>query len=218
MNVAKGLFPPVTLVLAVLGSILTGVATPTEAASVGAVGAILLAIIKGNISFNVLQEVSLETMRTTSMIYLILIGATIFSSVFRGFGGEDLIESFLTTLPGGILSATFVVMVFIFLLGFILDFIEITFMVVPIVGPVLLGMGIDPIWLGVMIAINLQTSFLTPPFGFSLFYLRSVLPDTVDTSQIYRGVAPFIVIQILILLLIALQPGIATWLPSYFQR
>ena len=218
MNVAKGLLPPVTLVLAVLGSILKGVATPTEAASVGAVGAILLAIIKGNISFKVLQEVSLETMRTTSMIYLILIGATIFSSVFRGFGGEDLIESFLTTLPGGILSATFVVMVFIFLLGFILDFIEITFMVVPIVGPVLLGMGIDPIWLGVMIAINLQTSFLTPPFGFSLFYLRSVLPDTVDTSQIYRGVAPFIVIQILILLLIALQPGIATWLPSYFQR
>ena len=217
MNVAKGLLPPVTLVLAVLGSILKGIATPTEAASVGAVGAILLAIIKGNISFNVIQEVSLETMRTTSMIYLILIGATIFSSVFRGFGGEDLIESFLTTLPGGILSATFVVMVFIFLLGFILDFIEITFMVVPIVGPVLLGMGIDPIWLGVMIAINLQTSFLTPPFGFSLFYLRSVLPDTVDTSQIYRGVAPFIVIQILILLLIALQPGIATWLPSYFQ-
>ena len=148
----------------------------------------------------------------------ILIGATIFSSVFRGFGGEDLIESFLTTLPGGILSATFAVMVFIFLLGFILDFIEITFMVVPLVGPVLLGMGIDPIWLGVMIAINLQTSFLTPPFGFSLFYLRSVLPDTVDTSQIYRGVAPFIAIQILILLLIALQPGIATWLPSYFQR
>ena len=218
INVAKGLLPPVTLVLAVLGSILKGVATPTEAASVGAVGAILLAIFKGNISFNVLQEVSLETMRTTSMIYLILIGATIFSSVFRGFGGEDLIESFLTALPGGILSATFVVMVFIFLLGFILDFIEITFMVVPLVGPVLLGMGIDPIWLGVMIAINLQTSFLTPPFGFSLIYLRSVLPDTVDTSQIYRGVAPFIVIQILILLLIALQPGIATWLPSYFQR
>ena len=218
MNVAKGLLPPVSLVLAVLGSILKGVATPTEAASVGAIGAILLAIIKGNMSFNVLQEVSLETMRTTSMIYLILIGATIFSSVFRGFGGEDLIESFLTALPGGILSATFVVMVFIFLLGFILDFIEITFMVVPLVGPVLLGMGIDPIWLGVMIAINLQTSFLTPPFGFSLFYLRSVLPDTVDTSQIYRGVAPFIAIQILILLLIALQPGIATWLPSYFQR
>ena len=207
-----------SLVLAVLGSILKGVATPTEAASVGAIGAILLAIIKENMSFNVLQEVSLETMRTTSMIYLILIGATIFSSVFRGFGGEDLIESFLTALPGGILSATFVIMLFIFLLGFILDFIEITFMVVPLVGPVLLGMGIDPIWLGVMIAINLQTSFLTPPFGFSLFYLRSVLPDTVDTSQIYRGVAPFIVIQILILLLIALQPGIATWLPSYFQR
>ena len=207
-----------SLVLAVLGSILKGIATPTEAASVGATGAILLAAIKQNMSLNVLQEVSLETMRTTSMIYLILIGAAIFSSVFRGFGGEDLIERSLTALPGGILSATFVVMFFIFLLGFILDFIEITFMVVPLVGPILLGMGIDPIWLGVMIAINLQTSFLTPPFGFSLFYLRSVLPDTIDTSQIYRGVAPFIVIQILILLLIALQPGIATWLPAYLQR
>jgi tripartite ATP-independent transporter DctM subunit len=218
LSLAKGLLPPVFLVLSVLGSILKGIATPTEAASVGATGAILLAIVKRNLSLGVLQEVSLETMRTTSMIYLILVGATIFSSVFRGFGGEELIEGFLTGLPGGVLSATFVVMFFIFLLGFILDFIEITFMVVPLVGPVLLGMGIDPIWLGVMIAINLQTSFLTPPFGFSLFYLRSVVPDSVATSEIYRGVAPFITIQILILLLIALQPGIATWLPSYFGR
>ena len=149
------------------------------------------------------------------MIYLILVGATIFSSVFRGFGGEELMKGFLTGLPGGILSATFIVMFAIFLLGFILDFIEITFMVVPLIGPVLLGMGADPIWLGVMIAINLQTSFLTPPFGFSLFYLRGVVPDSVTTSEIYRGVVPFIVIQIIVLLLIALQPGIATWLPSY---
>jgi tripartite ATP-independent transporter DctM subunit len=218
LSIAKGLLPPVFLVLAVLGSILKGIATPTEAASVGAMGSIFLAIIKRNLSFNVLQEVSLETMRTTSMIYLILVGATIFSSVFRGFGGEDLIENFLTGLPGGILSATFIVMLFIFVLGFILDFIEITFMVVPLVGPVLLGMGVDPIWLGVMIAINLQTSFLTPPFGFSLFYLRSVVPESVATSEIYRGVAPFIAIQILILLLVALLPGVATWLPSYFGR
>ena len=218
LSIAKGLLPPVLLVLAVLGSILKGIATPTEAASVGAMGSIFLAIIKRNLSFNVLQEVSLETMRTTSMIYLILVGATIFSSVFRGFGGEDLIENFLTGLPGGILSATFIVMLFIFVLGFILDFIEITFMVVPLVGPVLLGMGVDPIWLGVMIAINLQTSFLTPPFGFSLFYLRSVVPESVATSEIYRGVAPFIAIQILILLLVALLPGVATWLPSYFGR
>ena len=218
LSIAKGLLPPVFLVLAVLGSILKGIATPTEAASVGAMGSIFLAIIKRNLSFNVLQEVSLETMRTTSMIYLILVGATIFSSVFRGFGGEDLIENFLTGLPGGILSATFIVMLFIFFLGFILDFIEITFMVVPLVGPVLLGMGVDPIWLGVMIAINLQTSFLTPPFGFSLFYLRSVVPESVATSEIYRGVAPFIVIQILILLLVAILPGVATWLPSYFGR
>jgi len=215
IGILKGLLPPVFLVLAVLGSILKGIATPTEAASIGAIGAIFLAFVKRSLSFTVLQEVSLETMRTTSMIYLILVGATIFSSVFRGFGGEELIEMSLSAIPGGALTATFAVMLFIFVLGFILDFIEITFMVVPLVGPVLLGMGIDPIWLGVMIAINLQTSFLTPPFGFSLFYLRSVVPDSVTTSEIYRGVVPFIMIQLFLLLLLALEPRLATWLPSY---
>ena len=214
-GILKGLLPPVFLVLAVLGSILKGIATPTEAASIGAIGAIFLALVKRSLSFTVLQEVSLETMRTTSMIYLILVGATIFSSVFRGFGGEELIEMSLSAIPGGALTATFAVMLFIFVLGFILDFIEITFMVVPLVGPVLLEMGIDPIWLGVMIAINLQTSFLTPPFGFSLFYLRSVVPDSVTTSEIYRGVVPFIMIQLFLLLLLALEPRLATWLPSY---
>ena len=210
----KGLLPPVLLMVAVLGSILMGIATPTEAASIGAVGAMILALIKRALNVSVLQSVSIETMRVTSMVYLILVGATIFSSVFRGFGGDELIEELLMSLPGGAVSATLVVMLLIFFLGFILDFIEITFMVVPLVGPILLAMGIDPIWLGVMIAVNLQTSFLTPPFGFSLFYLRSVAPAEIETSEIYRGVVPFVIIQLALLLLLALQPGLATWLPS----
>lgn len=210
----KGLLPPVLLMVAVLGSILLGIATPTEAASVGALGAMLLALSRGKLRLNIVHEVALETTRITSMVYLILVGATIFSSIFRGFGGEELIESLLFGLPGGVMTATVIVMLLIFLLGFILDFIEITFMVVPLVGPVLLSMGLDPIWLGIMIAINLQTSFLTPPFGFSLFYLRSVAPESVATSEIYKGVLPFVVIQLLLLLLLAFQPGLVTWLPS----
>ncbi len=210
----KGLLPPVLLMVAVLGSILFGIATPTEAASIGAMGAMLLALAKRALNLPVLQSVSIETMRVTSMVYLILVGATIFSSVFRGFGGDVLIEELLLNLPGGVVSATIVVMLLIFILGFILDFIEITFMVVPLVGPILLAMGLDPIWLGVMIAVNLQTSFLTPPFGFSLFYLRSVAPAEIKTSDIYRGVAPFVIIQLALMLLLALQPRLATWLPS----
>ncbi len=210
----KGLFPPVVLMIAVLGSILMGLATPTEAASVGAIGAMLLAAGKRMLSMAIVHEVAVETTRVTSMVYLILVGATIFSSIFRGFGGEALIEVLFDALPGGAFSATLVVMLVIFLLGFILDFIEITFMVVPLVGPVLLAMGLDPVWLGVMIAINLQTSFLTPPFGFSLFYLRSVAPAEVDTVAIYRGVIPFVFIQLTLLILLAFQPGLATWLPE----
>jgi tripartite ATP-independent transporter DctM subunit len=210
----KGLLPPILLMVAVLGSILLGIATPTEAASVGAIGATLLAIVKRQLSFKVLHGVCLETMTITSMVYLILIGATIFSSVFRGFGGDLLIENGLSNLPGGVVAAMILVMVVVFLLGFILDFIEITFMVVPLVGPVLLGMGIDPVWLGIMLAINLQTSFLTPPFGFSLFYLRSVAPAEVATSDIYRGVAPFVLIQLVALLLLSIWPALATWLPA----
>ncbi len=210
----KGLLPPVLLVVAVLGSILLGIATPTEAASVGAMGATLLAFTKRGLSLAVLRSVSIETMRVTSMVYLILVGATIFSSVFRGFGGDVLIEELLNNLPGAVLSATLVVMLLIFLLGFILDFIEIIFMVVPLVGPALLAMGLDPIWLGVMIAVNLQTSFLTPPFGFSLFYLRNVAPVEIKTSDIYRGVVPFVIMQLTLLLSLALWPSLATWLPS----
>ena len=210
----KGLMPPVILMIAVLGSILGGIATPTEAASVGALGAMVLALVKKALNLKILHEVCIETMRVTSMVYLILVGATIFSSVFRGFGGDDLIANMLNNLPGGVFSATLAVMILIFFLGFVLDFIEITFMVVPIVGPILLAMGLDPVWLGIMIAVNLQTSFLTPPFGFALFYLRSVAPAEINTADIYRGVVPFVIIQLGLLLLLAVLPQLATWLPS----
>ena len=213
----KGLIPPVALMIAVLGSILMGLATPTEAASIGALSAIVLALLKKALSLQVLHSVAIETLRVTSMVYLILVGATIFSSVFRGFGGDLLIEDLLLNLPGGVISATFIVMLLIFLLGFILDFIEITFMIVPLVGPILLAMGVDPIWLGIMIAINLQTSFLTPPFGFSLFYLRSVAPEEIKTEEIYRGVIPFVMMQVALMILLALQPSLATWLPGVLQ-
>ena len=210
----KNLLPPVVLIIAVLGSILGGFATPTEAAGVGAFGATLLAIFKGKLNLFTLNVVSKNTVKVTSMVFFILIGAAIFSLVFRGFGGDTLVENFFEELPGGVFTATLIVMVVIFVLGFILDFIEITFVVVPIVGPVLLAMGLDPVWLGVMIAINLQTSFLTPPFGFALFYLRGVAPQSVQTIDMYKGVIPFIAIQLLLLISIWDFPEIATWLPS----
>ena len=210
----KNLLPPVVLIIAVLGSILGGFATPTEAAGVGAFGATLLAIFKGKLNLFTLNEVSKNSVKVTSMVFFILIGAAIFSLVFRGFGGDTLVENFFEELPGGVFTATLIVMVVIFVLGFILDFIEITFVVVPIVGPVLLAMGLDPIWLGVMIAINLQTSFLTPPFGFALFYLRGVAPQSVQTIDMYRGVIPFIAMQLLLMISLWIFPGIATWLPS----
>jgi len=205
---------PLVLIVAVLGSILKGIATPTEAAAVGAVGAMILAAIAGQFTFETLRNVVYRTTSISAMVFMILIGASLFSLVFRGFGGDELIADLLHNLPGGAFTAMVLVMLVMFLLGFILDFIEITFVVVPIVGPVLMAMGLDPIWLGVMMALNLQTSFLTPPFGFSLFYLRGVCPDSVPTSAIYRGVIPFIIIQALVLLLLALAPGLVTWLPS----
>jgi len=213
-RVLRVLLPPLVLIVAVLGSILGGLATPTEAASVGAVGAMILATVQGQLNRKTLQEVVRQTTVVTSMVFMIFIGAALFSLVFRGFEGDELVTEFLTGLPGGTVSAVGLVMLVMFLLGFILDFIEITFVVVPIVGPVLLSLGLDPVWLGVMIAINLQTSFLTPPFGFSLFYLRGVAPPEVTTLQIYRGVVPFILIQLIMLATLALWPGLATWLPE----
>ena len=210
----KNLLPPIFLIITVLGSILMGLATPTEAAGVGAFGASVLAGCKGQLTIEKLREVAQNTTQITSMVFLILIGAAIFSLVFRGFGGEELVEQFFYSLPGGVVGATLLVMVVIFILGFILDFIEITFVVVPIVGPVLLSMGVDPVWLGVMIAINLQTSFLTPPFGFALFYLRGVAPNSVKTSEIYRGVIPFIMLQLFLLVILSIWPQLVTWLPT----
>lgn len=213
-RLARALLPPLLLIAAVLGSILAGYATPTEAAAVGALGALLLALGKGQLNLTRLREVANSTTAISAMVFMILIGASLFSLVFRGFGGEALIEDVFAQLPGGVLGAFFVVMLVIFLLGFILDFIEITFVVVPIVGPVLLAMGLDPVWLGVMIALNLQTSFLTPPFGFSLFYLRGVTPRSVPTRVMYKGVLPFIIIQLLMLVIAYQWPALITWLPA----
>jgi len=211
---SKGLAPPLFLITAVLGSILLGYATPTEASAVGAMGALILAILYRALNRKILQEIMRATLLTTSMVFFILIGASIFSLVFRGYGGDDLVATLFTDMPGGQWTAIGIVMLVIFLLGFILDFIEITYVVVPIVGPVLLSMGVDPVWLGVMIAVNLQTSFLTPPFGFALFYLRGVAPETITTSDIYRGVVPFIGLQLLLLSLLVAMPKLATWLPN----
>jgi tripartite ATP-independent transporter DctM subunit len=214
IEVLLALLPPLVLIVAVLGSIMGGFATPTEAAGVGAIGAVALAVLKRQVSLSRLTEIMRSTIRISSMVFLILIGASVFSLVFRGYGGDHLVQQFLTNLPGGALGAMISVMLLMFLLGFVLDFIEITFVVVPIVGPILLAMGMDPIWLGVMIAINLQTSFLTPPFGFALFYLRGVAPESLETSDIYRGVLPFITIQLLALVAIAVFEDLATWLPN----
>jgi tripartite ATP-independent transporter DctM subunit len=275
-RIAHALIPPIVLIVSVLGSILAGVATPTEAAAVGSVGALLLAGLRldenhgipfyaaglglvvmliltntmdlrlgmnvtsdGNIfgiilvivcclvmangaimalkrvyEDGILQNVCKSTMEITSMVFVILIGASVFSLVFRGFGGDDMVHEMLSDLPGGVIGAMLVVMGVMFLLGFFLDFIEITFVVVPIVAPVLLMMDVNPVWLGVMMAMNLQTSFLTPPFGFALFYLRGVAPKEITTMQIYKGVVPFILIQVLGLLLLSIFPGLATWLPT----
>ena len=206
--------PPLILIFAVLGSILAGLATPTEAAGVGAMGAATIALHRGSLTLDLLRDIMRSTLRVSSMVFMILIGASVFSLVFRGYGGDDGVHSLLSNLPGGVMGAMLVVMLVVFLLGFVLDFIEITFVVVPIVAPVLFSMGLDPIWLGIMIAINLQTSFLTPPFGFALFYLRGVAPPEVTTGDIYRGVIPFVGIQLVALLILALFPDLVTWLPA----
>lgn len=208
------LLAPLLLILSVLGTILAGIATPTEAAGIGALGAILLGSSRKKISLSGISEISLSTLKTTSMVFFILIGASIFSLVFRGYGGDELIQGLFLDMPGGKWGAMLIVMIIIFLLGFILDFIEITFVVVPIVGPILLAMGIDPVWLGVMLAVNLQTSFLTPPFGFALFYLRGVTDSSIPTISIYRGVLPFIGLQLLLMVILVIWPALVSWLPN----
>jgi tripartite ATP-independent transporter DctM subunit len=214
----KSALPPLVLIILVLGSILFGAATPTEAAGIGAMGACLMALARKTLNRQGLAEGLSSTVETTSMVFFILIGASLFSLVFRGYGGDEMVAGLFEQMPGGVAGALAIVMLTIFLLGFILDFIEITFVVVPIVGPILMAMGVDPVWLGVMIAVNLQTSFLTPPFGFSLFYLRGVAPDSVATRDIYMGVIPFILIQLGMLGLLVWQPRLATWLPEQLYQ
>lgn len=214
----KTLLPPLLLILVVLGSILAGVATPTEAAAVGAAGALLLALSGKNLTKAVLHEAMRETVHISAMVFLILMGASIFSLVFRGLDGDMLVESWLSAVPGGAMGAMLAVMLLMFVMGFFLDFIEITFVVVPVVAPVLLAMGLDPVWIGVMIAVNLQTSFLTPPFGFALFYLRGIAPPEIPTKTIYQGVLPFVLIQIAMLVLLAAFPKLATALPEFLNR
>ncbi len=213
-EIILSLYSPLFLILIVLGSIILGVATPTEASSFGAIGSALLALINKNFNKGILKEVLIKTSKITSMIFILLIGATIFSLVFRGLEGDIFINHALSSLPGDVYVKLAIVMLAIFILGFILDFIEITYVVVPVVAPILLSMGLDPIWLGILIAINLQTSFLTPPFGFAIFYLKSVIPSDIETFDIYKGVIPFILIQIITIILIIIVPEITTWLPQ----
>jgi tripartite ATP-independent transporter DctM subunit len=208
------LIPPLLLIGAVLGSILGGIATPTEAASVGAVGATLLAALRWRLSLAVFTEVARRTAVVTSMIFIILFGASVFAIVFRQMGGDNLVREFLTSMPGGAMGAMITVMIIMFVLGFILDTFEIIFIVLPITAPTLLLLGVDPVWLGVMIGVNLQTSFLTPPFGFSLFYLRGVAPNSVTTGMIYKGAVPFVILQIVAIALLFIFPGLVLWLPS----
>ncbi len=216
LRVIKSIVPPLLLILGVLGSILMGLSTPTEAASVGCMGSFGLALIKKGKAFNlnILGEVVRAAGKINCMVFFILIGASFFSLIFRGFSGDEMIREFLGQLPGGKWAAFGTVMLLMFMLGFFLDFFEITFIIVPIVGPILISMGFDPLLLGVLIAMNLQTSFLTPPFGFSLFYLRGVAPPSISTIDMYRGVIPFILIQLAVLLLLLLLPDLVTFLPK----
>ena len=205
-DILKTLALPLLLIILVLGSIIAGIATPTEASAIGAAGALLIVLINGKLSLGFIKETSQKAAIVSTMIFTILIGASIFSLIFRGVGGDDLIDLVFGSLPGGPYTALIFVLIFVFLLGFILDFIEICYVIVPLVAPPLLMMGFDPVWLAILIAINLQTSFLTPPFGFSLFYLRGVANESIQTSEIYRGVIPFIFIQLLVLITVLFLP------------
>lgn len=217
-RVLKSLVPPLMLMVAVLGSIFFGVASPTESAAFGAVGALILAVIHRRLNRENLFTAARDTTRLTSMVFLILVGATAFGLVFRGLGGDTLVHSIMTSLPGGQWGFLAGSMLVIFLLGFFLDFLEISFIVVPILAPIAASLGIDLLWFTILIAVNLQTSFLTPPFGFSLFYLKAAAPKEINISHIYRGVIPFIAIQALVLILLIALPQVILWLPNLMDR
>ena len=214
INIYRSLLAPIFLIIIVLGSIIFGVATPSEAASLGVVGAMILAILKNKLKKSVIENISLDAIKLTSMVFLILIGATFFSLVFRGLDGEEMIQGLLSFGPEDKYLSLIITLGIMFLLGFILDFIEIIFIIIPLFGPVLFTYGYDPVWVAIMIAMVLQTSFLTPPFGFSLFYLRGVAPKEVSTYDIYKGVIPFVIIQIVAVIIVFLFPKIATIIPN----
>jgi tripartite ATP-independent transporter DctM subunit len=216
-KVFKALIPPLFLMISVLGSIFAGIASPTEAASVGAIGATLLTVIHKRFNYHTLKEVMKTTTNLTCMVFIILVGASTLGLVFRGLDGDALVRGLITGLPFGKWGILFVVMSIIFIAGFFLDFFEITFIHVPVLAPIMISMGVDPLWLAVLIAINLQTSFLTPPFGFSLFYLKGVCPAGVRTTDIYKGIIPFVIIQLIGLAVICLLPESVTWLPQFLS-
>ncbi|MDX1708416.1 MAG: TRAP transporter large permease subunit, partial [Desulfobacterales bacterium] len=214
-RVGKALFPPLFLMVAVLGSIFAGIASPTEAAAVGAVGATVLTIANRKFTMKILREVMHTTVRLTCMVFIILCGAAAFGLVFRGLGGDEIVREFLGGIAeqyshGAVLA---IVMLLIFFIGFFLDFIEITFIHVPVLAPIMIDFGYDPVWFCILLAVNLQTSFLTPPFGFSLFYLKAVTPPEVTTGHIYRGIIPFVLFQLIGLAIVVFFPKLATWLP-----
>jgi tripartite ATP-independent transporter DctM subunit len=212
-KVFKALIPPLALMFAVLGSIFAGIASPTEAASVGAVGATILTVIHKRFNYQIVKDVMNTTTKLTCMVFIILVGASALGLVFRGLGGDGLLRGLILSLPFGKWGILFIVMSIIFIAGFFLDFIEITFIHVPVLAPIMIHLGVDPIWLAILIAVNLQTSFMTPPFGFSLFYLKGVTPPEISTMDIYKGIIPFVIIQVIGLLIICLFPETVTWLP-----
>jgi tripartite ATP-independent transporter DctM subunit len=217
---SRALFPPLFLMVAVLGSIFAGIASPTEAAGVGAVGATALTIVNKKFSLKILREVMDSTMQLTCMVFIILVGAAAFGLVFRGTGGDELVRGFLGGIAAnyGQWTVLAIVMGLIFIIGFFLDFIEITFIHVPVLAPIMIEFGFDPIWFCILIAVNLQTSFMTPPFGFSLFYLKAVTPPEITTGHIYRGIMPFVAFQLIGLLVVVFFPILVTWLPSVVFR
>jgi len=214
MDLFKAILPPAFLILSVLGSIFFGLATPTEAAGVGAFGALLLALFKGALNMAGMRDVLEETTRSTAYIFAIMLGATAFSLVLRGLGGDELIEGWLTGLPFGPTGVVITILFATFILGFFLDWIELTLIILPLVAPVVIKLGFDPVWFTVLFAVCLQTSFLTPPVGFSIFFLKGVAPPEIDTPIIYRGVLPFILIQLLGLVIVFNWEAVVTWLPA----
>lgn len=214
LRVIKSTIPPIILIVAVLGSIFFGIATPTEASGVGALGATLLALFRGRLSFRGMNEVLQGTMKTTSYIFALFVGATAFALVLRGFGGDELIEDSLLALPFGPNGVVLFILFFAFLLGFVLDWIEITLIMLPLLAPVLIGMDVDLVWFAILFAVTLQTSFITPPVGFALFYMKGVAPKGIDTLTIYKGIIPFAIIQMIVVTMIFFFPKLATWLPT----